>query len=247
MRLPSAPSSLRTRLLLGVAVLAALVVAGRYVGHHVEAIESGIAGLGPWAPLAFVVLFVIMAQAFVPESLLDTVAGALFGVLWGTVYTVVGSAIATAIAFWVSRRLASDRVRRLLETRPALAAIERAAAAGDPRLVLLLRMAPLNPTMVSYVLGVTRVRVSTFLLASVGLIPSHLVAVYFGYVARHVTQVASPAVAGSPVRTAATVGGLVACALLVGWLGHRAYEIVRTAGAATPRPAPVGSVAPGGT
>jgi hypothetical protein len=58
------------------------------------------------------------------------------------------------------------------------------------RLQLLLRLSPINPVTVSYVLGASGVRFSTFMIATIGLIPTLFVEVYFGDVASHLAKVA---------------------------------------------------------
>lgn len=212
--------------LIGAVVLLVVAAAGHYLEDRVAVIEAAIDGLGGWAPAAFVGLYVVASQILVPESLLDTAAGAFFGVLWGTVYSVVASVIGASIAFCLSRWLLRSPVSRLLEKRPSLAAIDRVADHGGLRLLLLLRLAPLNPVVVSYALGVTRVAFSRFLFACIGLVPTHLVTVYFGYVARHLAR---PSEIRSPEHTAAIVAGLLVCAAAMWWIGRVAYAEIKSA------------------
>ena len=119
-----------------------------------------------------------------------------------------------------------SQVSRQLEKRPSLAAIDRVADHGGLRLLLLLRLAPLNPVVVSYVLGVTRVPFSRFLFTCIGLVPAHLLTVYFGYVAGHLAR---PSESRSPEHTASIVVGLVMCAAAMWWIGRVAYAEIRSA------------------
>jgi len=212
--------------LIGAIVLLAVAAAGDFLEKHVAAIETAIDGLGVWAPAAFMGLYLAASQIFVPESLLDTAAGAFFGVLWGTVYSVIASVTGAAIAFCLSRWLLRAQVSRLLEKRPSLAAIDRVADHGGLRLLLLLRLAPLNPVVVSYILGVTHVPFSRFLIACVALVPTHLVTVYFGFVAGHLAR---PSEMHSPAHTASIVAGLVVCAAAMWWTGRVAYAEIKSA------------------
>ena len=72
-------------------------------------------------------------------------------------------------------------------------------------------MAPINAASVNYVLGASGARLSTFLIATVGLMPAVIVNAYFGYAASHVTKVAGNASEHSTLHTVATVVGLVVC------------------------------------
>jgi len=92
-------------------------------------------------------------------------------------------ACTAVLNYLIARSLLRSRIEKMLEKHPKLRAIQRAANHEGLRLQLLLRLAPLNPVSVSYVLGASGVRFSTFLLATVGLIPVVFVEVYFGYLA----------------------------------------------------------------
>jgi uncharacterized membrane protein YdjX (TVP38/TMEM64 family) len=103
----------------------------------------------------------------------------------------------------------------MLERHPKLRAIRAAAADEGIRLQLLLRLAPIDPVSVSYVLGASGVRFPTFLTATVGLIPGLFAKVYFGYLANHVTQVAGNLGDHSGAHTVITVTGFVVCIVLI--------------------------------
>ena len=102
----------------------------------------------------------------------------------------------------------------MLERHPKLQAIQHAVNQEGLRLQLLLRMAPISPVTVSYVLGATGVRFWTFLIATAGLIPAILMNAYFGYTANHVTKVAGNASEQSTMHTVATIVGLVVCVVI---------------------------------
>jgi len=70
-------------LTIGVMLVIIIVVVGREFAHHINAIDSWIAGLGPWSVLAFIGLFVIA----------DITALARVGAgdrLWGSLRTGLG-------------------------------------------------------------------------------------------------------------------------------------------------------------
>ena len=177
--------------------------------------ETWIAGHGVWGRVAFVGMIIVFTSMFVPDTVLAIAAGAMFGLVWGTVLTVVGAVITAALNFLAARGLLRPRIESMLEQHPKLQAIQRAANREGLRLQLLLRLAPINPVSVSYVLGASGVRFSTFLIATVGLIPGLFVEVYFGYLASHVTKVAGKASEHSTLHTVVTVVGFVVCIVLM--------------------------------
>ena len=140
---------LAVALLLAVAV----VFGGREIKHHINAIELWITGLGPWGVLAFIGLFALSTSFLVPDTVLCIIAGALFGVGWGVAAVLAGSLLAATIQFALARRLLRERIQRMLAARPSLAAIQRAVSCDEFRLQLLLRLPPLNPATVSYLLA----------------------------------------------------------------------------------------------
>ena len=70
-------------LAVGLLLIAAIVVGGREIERHINAIESWITKLGPWSVLAFVGLFVLATSFLLPDTVLCIIAGALFGLFWG--------------------------------------------------------------------------------------------------------------------------------------------------------------------
>ena len=70
-------------LAVGLLLIAAIVLGGREIEHHINAIESWITKLGPWGVLAFVGLFTLTTSFLLPDTVLCIIAGALFGLFWG--------------------------------------------------------------------------------------------------------------------------------------------------------------------
>lgn len=212
------------RLLVGLTVLSAVVWFGRDVADEIKVMESWIAGHGVWGRVAFVAAIIVFTSMFVPDTVLAIAGGALFGLLWGTVLTAVGTVLTAALNFLTARSLLRPRIERMLEQHPKLRAIRDAANREGLRLQLLLRLAPINPVSISYVLGASGVRFSTFLIATVGLIPGLFAEVYFGYTASHLTKVAGKVSEHSTLHTVVTVAGFVVCVLLMIVIGRIATK-----------------------
>lgn len=173
-----------------VAFVLAMVFVGAALKHHIHAIEAWIARLGPWAVVTYVGLFVVASSIIVPETILCILAGALFGFERGVVAVALGSLVACPLQYWLSHRFLRERIARALAKKPSLDAIRRAVVKDEIRLQFLLRIAPFNPALISYLLGATGVRFGGFLLACTAILPHVLIEVYFGHVGKHVVEIA---------------------------------------------------------
>jgi uncharacterized membrane protein YdjX (TVP38/TMEM64 family) len=198
-------------LAVGLLLIVAIVIAGREIEHHIITIEAWITKLGPWGVLAYIGLFVLTTSLLIPDTVLCIIAGALFGLGWGVAAVVAGSVLAGAMQYLLSRKLLRVRIQRMLAARPSLAAIQRAVSRSEFRLQVLLRLTPLNPATINYLLGAAGVRFSGFLIACLALAPNLAIEVYFGYAGRQAAWLA-----GSEARTAhlhylAMIGGLAVC------------------------------------
>lgn len=216
--------------LAGAVVLAAgIFFAGEDLAHHINAVETWIDSLGPTGPLAFVVLLVIATSAFIPESILSIAAGALFGLTQGLLVVLAGNVLAAALQYALGRRLLRRRIEKALSRKPALVAIQRAVRQDELRLQSLLRLTPLNPATVSYMLGAAGVRFTTFLVACMGLLPHLVFEVYFGYAGRHVAHMASRGTSAVYLHDAVVLAGLAVTLLVITILSRRARKAIAQA------------------
>ena len=191
------------------AVVAALVVAGRLAGGALPRFTAWVNGLGVWGPVVFILGYAAAVVAFVPGAVLTLAGGAIFGLAQGTVYVFIAAVLGSAAAFLVARHLARAAVERRIARNPRFAAIDRAVAAEGRKIVFLLRLSPVFPfTLLNYVLGLTRVRFADYLIASLGMIPGTLLYVYYGKLAGDVATLAAgaPAPRGAGYWTVLALG-----------------------------------------
>jgi uncharacterized membrane protein YdjX (TVP38/TMEM64 family) len=217
----------------GLLLLIAIVVVGRDIDHHINAIESWIASLGPWGVLAFVGLFVLATSFLLPDTVLCIIAGALFGLGWGVAAVVAGSLLAGALQFALARQLLGVPIRRALAARPSLAAIQRAVNRDQFRLQVLLRLAPLNPATISYLLGATSVRFSGFLIGCLAMTPNLAIEVYFGHAGTHVARMAGGDARTAHLHDLAIIGGLAVCVIVMVLISKVARRAIMKAVAET--------------
>lgn len=197
--------------LLAVLVVVAIFLVGRHARSDIRALDSWVEEHAVLGPLVYVATVVVLTSVFVPDTILAVGAGVAFGLAWGTAIITVGALLTATVNFFLSRWFLRSQIDRMLKSRPKLAAIKAAVSRQGLRLLVLLRLTPINPVAVSYVMGTTRLRYAPFLVGSLPMIPALFVEVYFGYVARHVAAVAAAPAKHSPQHTIVSIVGLAAC------------------------------------
>lgn len=153
--------------------------------------------LGAMGALLFGLIYVAATVLLVPGSALTLGAGLLFGVPLGSLIVSLASTLGAACSFLIARFLAREWVARKIEANSGLAAMDRSVAAEGWKIVLLLRLSPVFPfSLLNYALGLTRVKLCDYVLASwLGMMPGTVMYVYLGSLARTgaSTQEKSPA------------------------------------------------------
>ena len=236
---PDAPTSNATnsftvtwlRAAVVVAILVALVLGGRRLGTLVPEFAQYIDGLGALGPLVFVAGYALATVAFIPGSLLTLAAGAMFGLTRGVMFVFVGATLGSTLAFLLSRYVARRAVERRLVGNARFAAVDRAIAAQGRRIVILLRLSPAFPfSLLNYALGLTRISLRDYVLASVGMLPGTILYVYYGKLAGDVAALAGGV---APRRETAyymvLIVGLLATVIVTAVVTRTARAALRTA------------------
>ena len=185
------------------------VVLGDQIKIHIGAVHAWIATLGASGIIVFFALLILGTSLLLPESIFGVAAGVLFGLVWGMVIAVAANLLAAAFQYALSRWLLRHRVQRAVDRRPSFVAIQRAVMKDQLWLQFLLRLTPLNPASVSYLLGTTGVRFSTFMIACVGLLPHVCLEVYLGHAGVHFAEAAAGTTQAVPGEMLLLIGGLV--------------------------------------
>ena len=200
------------RIAAGVVVLVALVLLGRQLGGLLPRFAEWVDGLGFWGPAVFIAGYVVTTIAFIPGAVMTLVAGAVFGLPKATIYVLTGATLGSATAFLISRHLAREAISTRVAGNPRFAAIDRAVGALGFKMVLLMRLSPIFPyNLLNYSLGLTTVRFTDYVLASIGMLPGTLLYTYYGVLAGDVARLAGgAAVEHGPAYYAMLVLGLIA-------------------------------------
>ena len=180
----SSSANSRWKWVLYLAAVVAIVVAVKYfhVQDLLKAALDWIGKLGPWGPVIFIALYIVATVFFIPGSVLTLGAGAVFGVVLGSVYVSISATLGATAAFLVGRYMARDAIARKIAKNEKFATIDRAVADEGWKIVLLTRLSPVFPfTLLNYAFGLTRVKLSHYVLASwLGMIPGTVMYVYLG-------------------------------------------------------------------
>ena len=156
-------------------------IAGENFG--LEQMRQYLKDFGIWAPIIFIVLYTI-GTIFIPSTPFMAVAGILFGFKYGLFYTIIGGLLSSIIVFTISRHLGRDWVESILKNEylKNIDKYNRRLENGATWDLILLRAAPVMPfNVLNILMGVSRINLGDYLFGTViGLIPSNVVAVYFG-------------------------------------------------------------------
>lgn len=134
-------------------------------------LRDSVADLGWLAPVAFVLLYVVLTVALFPGAVTTSAAGLLFGAVGGTVVSVIGGTIGGTLAFLIGRRLGRRQVEQLGARR--VATLDDFLSRRGFASVLTVRLIPLFPfNLVNYAAGVTALSTRDYVLGTaLGVIP----------------------------------------------------------------------------
>lgn len=217
-------------------LIAGVVMVGRTAGAEIPRFAAWVQSHGAWAPVAYIVGYVLLTITFIPGALPTMAAGVVFGLVPGTFYAFVGETLGGVVAFWLARRVARPMAERRLARSPRFAALDRAVAAQGRRIVMMLRLSPAVPfNVINYALGVTTIRFVDYLVASIAMLPGAFLYVYYGKLIGDVAALASGApVPHDGVYWTATLLGLAATVGVSVMLARVATRALREASIVTP-------------
>lgn len=151
-------------------VVTAICFAFRHeLGPALHELESAVQRSGPYGPLVFGLGYVVWAVLCLPGPLILAVAGTLFASqFWVAILTVsLGDATAQGIAFLLARRVARERVRKLVGHHAWFQWLEEQTQQGGFWRVLTIRAMPVFPnSLANYAFGLTAIGFWPYLLGS---------------------------------------------------------------------------------
>jgi uncharacterized membrane protein YdjX (TVP38/TMEM64 family) len=154
------------------------------VERPVQWLSQQAESLGPWAPAAFVGLFVGLTVVLLPGWPLNVLAGVIFGPFLGAALTALASNVAASVSFFIGRGLGKKKAAQLARRYPKVHAVYRTfGRRGSWRLVAAVRLSHALPFgLQNFLLGASPVGFWTYLLTTFAVtLPGICLITYLGY------------------------------------------------------------------
>ena len=203
------------RLILIICFIIAMVISGYWLEHHITAIENWLAGLGHWAGIGYIVLFIVLTPFFFSVDILCIIAGALFGLSSAIGYVLVATILSAAVIFYIGRNLAQDKIQVIVQKHPKLTIFDQLIDKGGFKIMFLLRLLPFPFAILSYVFSISRVQFLPYWLATTGIFLYNTIIVYFGYMAMHMTKQLSQGDDYAGPHNALLAGGIIGSVIVL--------------------------------
>ena len=137
--------------------------------------------LGPWFPVVFWLLYVLITQFPIPRTLMTVSAGILFGTVRGILIAITATTVSAVISLLIVRTLLRDWIAPRL-THPAVERINRRLEQRGWLAIFSLRLIAAVPfSVLNYAAALTRVPVVPFAAATlIGSLPGTVLVTIFG-------------------------------------------------------------------
>lgn len=201
--------------LVGVIIWVGVNYRDQFTAQHLEQLVSR---FGIWAPVIFMLLYVVAVVLFLPGAALTIAGGLIFGPVLGTVYNISAAVIGSTIAFLVARYLASDWVAQRAggKLKQLIEGVEQEGW----KFVAFVRLVPLFPfNLLNYALGLTRIRLLAYIVASaVFMLPGTIAYTYVG-------SLGQAAIAGKPKELVTKIFIAIGLLVLVGAIPYMLKKV----------------------
>jgi len=171
---------------IGIIVLTLFCIIATALGMYLlggikpEQLQSWLHQMGIWAPIIYVLLYVVGTLLILPSTPLNLTGGALFGIGWGTFWTTVAALIAAVVAFAFTRTLGRSYVAEKFAGK--WEAIDAEMRQGGLFYMCAIRLLPIIPYgIVNFAAGLTAIRFRDYILGTaIGTVPGILPFVMMG-------------------------------------------------------------------
>lgn len=180
-----------------------------------ENLDRFIRGFGPLSALVYVLAYLLGSPVPFLAPILAAAGGLLFGPVSGTALAILSSTATSLLPFMIARHLGRGWVEtRLKGTR--LDDLLQRANQGGFRFILLLRLVPVMPwELQNYVAGITQVKLTTYLAATLlGSIPLSVALVILGASAKRLDS-------WQFIAALVLTGTVLAVPLVIVWVRRR--------------------------
>jgi uncharacterized membrane protein YdjX (TVP38/TMEM64 family) len=171
-----------SRILIAVVLLSTALLAwhfGLFEYLTIDQLRSLNQRLGYWAPIAFVVAFVIGELLQVPSIFWILCAGLIWPFWIAFPLSMLSAVLAATVAFLVARHILGDRFHEKLPA--GFDALAKALKRAPLKAVIMIRLTTFIHPVVHWVLGASPIRLPVFLLGTaIGIFPGVLAIVLLG-------------------------------------------------------------------
>jgi uncharacterized membrane protein YdjX (TVP38/TMEM64 family) len=146
----------------------------------IEQFQTWVRNAGAWAPLIYVVLYVVSTILILPSTAFNLMGGAVFGPWMGTMWTSVGAILAAIATFAFTRTVGRKMVARHMGGR--WQALDAELRQGGIFYMFAVRLIPVMPYgLVNFAAGLTSISFKNYLIGTtLGTVPSVLPFVLLG-------------------------------------------------------------------
>ena len=170
-------------------ILLAIFIATKYCQRYISAPEvlAAVEGAGLWAPVLYILMYILISGVLIPSVVIKIFAGTLFGVAGGLIVATVGATLSSSVKFLLARYLFRESVLKRIKKSERLQALDQVIEKDGWKILAILRNVPVvNSMFLNYICGVTKMSFKDFTIASfVGRLPTTIMYVYFGYMVRY--------------------------------------------------------------
>lgn len=184
----------KVRLIASVVVVIGLAAISRIlpVASWVEQFVLWVRNTGVAGAFVFAAAYITGTVLLLPGTVLTAASGLLYGTFIGTLIVSPASVAGATISFLIARTFGRAWVSKKLAQYPKFSAIDKAVERQGFKVVLLMRLQPvfIPFAMLNYALGLTKVRLRDYVLASwIGMLPATILYVYIGTVIHDLSQI----------------------------------------------------------
>jgi uncharacterized membrane protein YdjX (TVP38/TMEM64 family) len=135
--------------------------------ENIDKLDAWLDGLGIWAPVIFILVWIAACVFFLPGLPVTIVGGLVFGPLFGSIYSIIGSTLGATAAFLVGRYAARGMVEGLVEKNKVLKKIDDGVEQQGWRMLMITRLVPIFPfNAQNYVYGLTKISLPVYIIVS---------------------------------------------------------------------------------
>lgn len=166
--------------IIAVCTLSAVVALKWLSNWNATEIQATIQQYGLWAPIVYVVLYIVATVLVLPSTVLNLTGGAVFGAWMGIVWTSIGAILAAIASFAFTRTVGRTAIERRLKGR--WREMDDEIRQGGLFYLFAIRLVPVMPYgLVNFAAGLTSVTFKDYLIGTVlGTVPSVLPFVLLG-------------------------------------------------------------------